>query len=74
MLCTEEGMSEIFYMMNQNLPLYYYQVTLIGTQNQYFEMLYVFVLIKSAQPYMFNDKEELFFPCFLPGKQDFPFP
>lgn len=30
MLCTEEGMSGVFYMMNQNPPSYFYQVPLSG--------------------------------------------
>lgn len=58
MFCTEESMSEVFYMMNQNPPSYSYQATLIGKQNQYFDILDVLVLMKSAQTYLLNDKKK----------------
>lgn len=61
MLCTEESMSEVFYVMNQNPPSYSYQVTVIGKQNQYFDILDVFMLMKSAQTYLLNNKKEIIF-------------
>lgn len=79
MLCTEEGMSGVFYIMNQNPPSYLYQFTLTEKQTSYFDMLDVFVFMKPTQMcmvcmvyrlYMANDKEKLFTLCFLPGKQD----
>lgn len=59
MLCTEEGLSGV---LTQNPLLYLYQVTLIGKQTWYFDMLDVSVFMKPTQTYMAKDK--LFFPTF----------